>query len=473
MRHITGLLVVTILFAIVLLVYGGQPRLTVNEGRGFDGAEYYRSAEQFLAGLVPVTGNLPYVRRVGVAWLPAQVSKATGMNLLDSALYLDLAATYLTALLLVVWLSGWFRAAWVRYLMVAFFLLTPYVALRSAFYYPMQSDPWGAFFFVASLLAMQGVSRAFAEKRRAALVFRLVLFSILICLGMLFRETLALLAFAGLFVARPARAAKDDWQLTNGRSLWSVVKAVTVIYVKPQGALLFLPFVPVAITHLWVDGLVRVDVNDSYAYWLALFEWLHRKSLSAFLTGVFQVFGPLLLLVPFNWAACRAALRGREELMVVLLLALAYGMLGGGDTERIVLMAAFPIVYAFIGIALERAIGTPGRWWAIVLIALQSVALRAWWPIPDAGTGRLPPEWTIPFLTVPGTDFDAILLHPQFGDYVITGIIFLQYMALLALTWCFMRRQVVGTLEIQSAMPLGTKAGSGREEEKVKKWKRR
>ncbi len=438
MERIKDLLVVTILFASVLLAYRGQPRITLNGGQGFDGVEYHRSAEQFLVGHVPVEGHLPFVRRVGPAWLSAYVSSATGMDLLDSALYMDLAATYLTAVLLMVWLSGWFRTRWVRYAMVTVFLLTHYTALRSAFYYPMQSDPWGAFFFMASLLAMQGVSHAFAQGRRPVLFLHLLLFSAAMCLGMLFRETLALLAFAMLFVAGPAQAGREAWQRTPDRSLRLVVKAVAAVYARPVGALLFLPFVPVVLTHLWVDGLVRVH-SDGYAYWLALFEWLHRKSLSAFLTGGLMAFGPLLLLVPFHWPACRAVLRGREELVVVLLLALAYGMLGGGDTDRIVMMAAFPIMYVLIGVSLERVMGTSARWWAFVLIALQTVAMRVWWPIPDGGTGRTLSEGTIPFLTVVGSDFDALYLHPQFGNYVINGIIFLEYMALLTLTWYFTR----------------------------------
>jgi hypothetical protein len=91
------------------------------------------------------------------------------------------------------------------------------------------------------------------------------------------------------------------------------------------------------------------------------------------------------------------------------------------------------------GVAFYRTWSSGARWWAMVLLGLQSIALRVWWYIPDAGTGRTIPEGTIPILTIPGDDFDFLLLHPQFGSYLINGYVFLQYALLFVITWLILR----------------------------------
>jgi hypothetical protein len=275
-QRIKDVLVITILFVGLMLMYRGQPRITVNQGRGYDGVQYHHSAEQFLAGIGPVEGYMPYVRRVGAAWLPAWLTKATGLDLLDSAMWLDLLAAYLSSLLLVIWLSHWLPKPWMRYMLVALLLFSPLFGLRSSFYYPMQSDPWGAFFFLAALLVMNGIASAFAAGDRRHLMILLAVYSLFIALGMLFRETLALLAVAVLFIAGPVRSAGSAWSGTAGRSLRAVGRAALAVYRKPMAAWLFLPIPVVIVTDLWVDGLVQVNAADQYSYWTALFEWLHR-----------------------------------------------------------------------------------------------------------------------------------------------------------------------------------------------------
>src|SRR5438477_5046708 len=55
---------------------GRQPRIQMGHGRGDDGVEYARMAEEIQAGL-PIVAAPPFVYRVGVPWLAARYARIT------------------------------------------------------------------------------------------------------------------------------------------------------------------------------------------------------------------------------------------------------------------------------------------------------------------------------------------------------------------------------------------------------------
>jgi hypothetical protein len=90
-----------------------------------------------------------------------------------------------------------------------------------------------------------------------------------------------------------------------------------------------------------------------------------------------------------------AWLKGQPVLAWVLGIFLVLGWVGGSDTERIVYWA-MPVVYALVGVILEKH-ALP-RGFLIALVALQLLSHRILWLLPDfPSTGSSPlPVFTPP-----------------------------------------------------------------------------
>jgi|GEM_PF-1610498 len=423
-------------FMAIFLVYADQTRISLNNGQGFDGPFYYRIAEEILTGNFPVPGEVPYVQRIGACLVPAWISMITGMDLLDGAMWSNLIATLLTAILLVVWLREMVGSPYVRLLLVLLFLMNFRVTLRSAFWYPMVTDGWGSFFLVAGLLCLGGMVRAYDQGARSRLFWHTMGLSLVMAVGTMFRETHALFALVALFVARPVSVVRG----MEGRgSSWSRLWA---LYTGRPGRILLIPAVMLVPTKLLIGWIIAPRYNLDYTYVSAMVEWIWTKSLPMVLLSIFIATGPVLLLalVPPGVGAWVHRLRGREDLWSILLMAVLFGWIGGNDSERIFFVAGFPVLLGMVGAAMEAAWSTRARWWLVILLLLQTVAHRYWWPIPDSMADGAVGQRIVPVLTIPGTRFDALMLHSFFGNMYVNMIVFAEYMALLIITWLVMQR---------------------------------
>ena len=115
MKRIYEVLLISAGFLIICLVYSGQRRATINPG--WDASYYYNITEQIQKGTTPVAGELPFIKRIATPYLIARMSNMTGMNLLDSALAINLLGTFISTLLLLFWLRIFFEESWIRVLL--------------------------------------------------------------------------------------------------------------------------------------------------------------------------------------------------------------------------------------------------------------------------------------------------------------------------------------------------------------------
>ena len=431
MKLFTELLIVSAIFFISCFIYKGQQRLSCNNGQGWDGMRYYSIAEQYRDGATKVTGEIPFIKRIGTPFIVGKYAKATGKDLLQSALEVNLAAMFIVSILLLLWLRQFVQTSWIRLLLCLIFLMSWHVPLRFSFFYPILSDAWGAVWFLAGLLALNYV---YKQKKKTGRITpgSILLLSITICIGLLFRETNIVLALAVPFLLMPIdfnNFFKGFFSLAKyGRA----IKNTVTLYTRKNSLLTFIPLILSVVTMMAVSRIVIPQDPAHYSYIKEILAWFYLKSMTKFILALFIAYGPLLLLVPFYFKSYSRLLAERQDLVLLLFLSLFFGFVGGSDTERITYMSGFPVVLIIIGISMERLFNSPAKWWLFVMILLQAIALRFFFPIPDCNfAGKHTP---IPLLTPLGSNFDFLFLYSNFGHYLVNSIIIFQYVGLFLLT---------------------------------------
>ena len=439
MKRFLELFFITALFILICFVYKGQARLSLNEGKGWDGMYYYKMTEQILQGDYAVTGELPFVKRVGTPFLMAQYARLTGSGLLESATIVNLMGIYLTVILLVFWLRIFIDRFWLRGLLCFLFMMGWYLPLRIGFYDSVASDAWGAVWFMSGVLLLDVIRKAFCQKRKMVLLFYVLIFSIVVAVGNLFRESNAVLCVALFFVLNPLKEMTlFPVKAVTLSGIKSSFKKTGKLYATPQTILLFIPILVVGVVNWIVSNHIHVAESD-YSYIKALFFWFYKKSLSAYLLGVLNAVGPLLLLLPFYFKEMKSILWERQELLVLLILSFFFGYFAGGDTERIFFMSGFPMLLVWMGFAIKNIFESSKRWWLYVLLALQTIAFRFYWFVPDCPNDF----WNtpFPFFTLLGSHFQYLFLYSYHGQYILNSLILAEYFVLFIITWYILRKQ--------------------------------
>ena len=343
MKKIYEIVVISIIFFIICFVYKGQHRISLNEGKGWDGIYYYSITEQIRTGENPVIGELPFIRRLGTPYLIARFSIITGMNILDSALYVNLAGVLITVLLLLTWLRKFLVEFWIRALLCLLFMMAWYAPLRFSFYIPLTSDSWGAVWFMGSLLFLQGMRESFSTNRSGSFVVYTIAFSVVIAIGNLFRESNAILSILPFLILNPfgqVHITADSMTITHGMRY---LKKIWKRYFVWQTLLLFLPLLGILLSTGFIKKHISVSDQNLYSYLDNIFACFYTKTLPEYILGILIAFGPLILLVPLFYNLYKSLLWEKQELLVLLIISLLFGYIGGTDTERILVMSGFPV----------------------------------------------------------------------------------------------------------------------------------
>ena len=384
------------LFVVVALVsWAAQRPISNNQGKGWDGIEYYAMAEQIGSGL-PLEARAPQVYRPGV---PLLVALLPGDDIILKFGLVNLFAAGVSVGLLVVWLRMFVRARWVRAVLVVLFVTQWHGWARYVFFHPVHVDPW----FVACLLGgLIVVHRLGRERTDAALIGAL---SAITFAGVLFREAAMVLPAALLtrdvLSPRARRAMVDFVPLAAGVAAMALVR--------------------------WPGGPFAAHQSHPYDFVDVAVMWLYEKPFPTYVHAWFIAFGPVLVLAIYF---ARDALRlvGRNPYMGTVLGAFAVaGWVGGTDTERL-LYWSFPVVYAALGVVIERHVGLLASVpLAAVLVAAQAVAQRLFWTLPDYPNNY--PR--APMLLTPlGSRFPHLDLYSWHPPREVSGVSLAQYLAL-------------------------------------------
>ncbi len=432
MKRIYEVLLISAGFLIICFVYRGQHRATINPG--WDASYYYSITEQIQKGTTPVAGELPFIKRIATPYLIARMSDMTGMSLLDSALGINLLGTFVTTLLLLCWLGIFFKESWTRVLLCFIFMMAWHVPLRFSFYNPMTTDAWGAAWMMAGLLILQLVRKFYANRRTRAWIAYLLVYSLVIGVAALFRESNAILCVLpcelNIVSATPP--------LTRGIN---ILRKTVRTFFNWKTALLLIPVLFVLGAAMFIKRFIVVTDPENYSYIWTAISWLYLKTLPEFVLGILIACGPLILLVPFFYGKYKSLLRERQELWVLLIVSLLLGLIGGSDTERILFMTGFPVVLILIGISIRQVFYSTQRWWFYLLLVLQSISFRFFWSLPDYP--GVNPHAPIPFFGIAGSHFKYLNLYSRFSNYYLNCILLLQFLLLFLATWYVLRNKTV------------------------------
>ena len=441
MKKIYEIFIISIIFFVICFVYKGQQRITLNGGKGWDGLTYYSMTEQIQAGANPVVGVMPHIRRLGTPFLVARFSQITGINILDSALYINLAGALITALLLYFWLKKFFKEFWITCLLCFLFMMTWYAPVRYSFYVPFTTDPWGAVWFVGALLLLNSMRNSYKIKRDRVFMGYLFAYSLVISIGNLFRESNAILCILPLFILYPFRKFNISYKtMTVHHGLLFIRKTWNLYFVR-QNLFLLVPFLFIAGSNIFIKKHIAIsDLND-YSYLGNILTCFYTKTLPEYILGVLTAFGPLLLLVPLYYSRFKSLLWERQELLVLLMVSLLLGYIGGTDTERILCMSGFPVILILLGISIKGLFYSPQRWWFYILFIFQTIAMRFFWSLPDydVKSGHTP----VPFFGLMSSHVKYLYLYSHWSNYIVNTIELIEYLVLFVLTGYIIHNKVV------------------------------
>ena len=441
------LIAAVVLFLLVCLVYKDQKRISYNSGQGWDGAYYTRMSEQILTGTWPIKGETPFVKRIGTPGLIAWFSGITGANILDSAFYINLFGALLSVLLLVFWLRKFIHQWWIRLLLVFLFMMAYHVPLRFTFYHPQGTDSWGTVFLMGGLMVLNHISDHYTKTGRFN-AGNILIFSVIISAGVFFRETNSVLSILPFFVMRPFRLIEISPRNITGSRIFEICKNVFNLYWSKRSLILLLPIV-FSLFSMYAVSLLTTDSGEQkWSYFRTVITFFYSRSLPEYLLGLLNAYGPLLLLVPFYYSEYKLFFRERQDLGMLLLLALILAFIGGPSTERISFMNGFPVLFIIMGVSINQLYRSSQRWWLFILLFLQSIAFRFFWNLPDypAAAGKPP----VPFFTLMGDDFNLLYLlsYHGHGHIIVNTILFLEYLALFAITYLIIVNKVKWPLVI-------------------------
>lgn len=444
MKRLYEVLFISTLFLIICFVYKGQPRISLNDGQGWDGAYYFKISEQILKGANPVVGELPFINRPGTPFLVAHYSRISGTNLLDSALVVNLAGIYLTVILLLFWLRIFINKFWLRGLLCFLFMMAWHVPLRMSFYDPMATDAWGAVWFMAGILLLSAIRKRYNLNKNKAFAGYILVFSFVVAVGSLFRESNAVLSLALFFVLNPLRGFKNlSVKSMTFSNLRNSFRKIWKLYYSRQTVFLFIPLIFVVLANRILSDFILVEERD-YSYLKYAFRWFYTKSLPEYLLGIFNACGPLILLLPFFLKEIKVLLWERQELFLLIIIAFLFGFVGGSDTERIFFMSGFPVILIWMGFSIKCIFESAQRWWFFVLLALHTLAFRFYWTLPDfpSDIRHIP----VPFFSLLGNHFQYLFLYSHHGQHILNSILFTEYIVLFIITWFIIQKRIKSPL---------------------------
>lgn len=383
-----------------------QPKLEREGGRGYDGVFYARMAEQMAAGQ-PVSMRLPFVYRVGTPFL-AQLALPLNADLITNFQGVNLVATLITTLLMVVYLRFFIPDWRLRVVLILLYLLPWHAPVRYVYSNPVIVDYWMFVFLLVALILFEML------RRQPQQITRLVpLLTIVCAVGVAFREVLLLLPIAALFVFNPIQISAPP---------------VTLAAIKRPPALLILPL----IGSLIVFGLIIANVviePSEYGFDSSIFFWFYEKRLPQFLLGWFIAYGSLIVLVLYNWRDGLQFLREHQHLAIFTLGIVALGWLGGTDTERF-LYWGMPVLYVLLGRAIvqHQRVLERSPFFVLILLVTWLISQRVFLLTP--GHSDTISTGVIPLLTVFGEQLRFVDLHSLYAEREVTYPLVIQHLAL-------------------------------------------
>jgi len=212
------------------------------------------------------------------------------------------------------------------------------------------------------------------------------------------------------------------------------------LYFVKQNLFFLVPGLFILASGMYIRKHIVVSDLNVYSYLDNVLSLIYTKTLPEYILGILTAFGPLILLLPFFYGRFKTLLGEKQELLILLFISLLFGFIGGTDTERILCMSGFPVILLLMGISIRGLFYSSQRWWLYVLFALQAIAFRFFWYLPDytVKSGHTP----IPFFGLMSSHVKYLYLYSHFSNYILNTILLIEYLVLFIVTWYIIHNNV-------------------------------
>lgn len=421
-------IIVNLLIVFTAILYNNQERIKINDGKGWDGSSYYAITEKIMDDVEPLSGEYPFIYRVGFPCLVACVTNYTNLNILDSAYYINLTGVIILTNLLYAWLLYFIKNYKIRLVIILMFLFTWHAPLRIIKFYPMLTDIWGSVWLLLCFHLIYKIKHYSTNKRR--LYAFVIIFSIIVAIGTLFRESNLAIALGLLFIFNPLSYNKSVFD--SPKSMLNYIQKMIHKYKTLMPVFFIFPFIFALIIKYIVTKNFITEHTIGYAYFDSLIRWIYTRSLPEFLTATCISYGVFGLLIPYFIWKHRSILWERQEIAFLLFVFTVLGYVGGTDTERILYMSTFPIVFVFIGLGIEKMYNSEQRWWLWILLLINTLPARVFWYIPN--TPSVTNNTPYPIFTLLGTDFQYLYLYSHHGNWLLNLLLLIEFLILAFLS---------------------------------------
>lgn len=366
-------IVVTIAFIIINVIsFFVQDRIYLNDGKGWDGLNYFNVTEQ-IKNDVPISGRKPFVKRI---LLPYVIS-ILPLKILDGFFLINLIANFISSLLLFKWLSKFTKNNIIPIACCLFFMLHWLSFVRFNHFYPANCDPLTFLSILIILLLLQQLYENPKDKKA------LIWFCITIFISTFNREFSALFTFPLLFIYKPFSVDKFFFV-----DLKRIKKALPVF---------IFPFLSAIPATLIVSSQVA-HMTHEYNFIFPIKAILFTKSISELLLSVFNIYGLFFIVFLFFYKTIISELEKHQHLIPFFLLSIVLSWFGAGDTERFVIWFS-PILFVFLIAILEQHHQLLKKLPIVLLLSIPMIfTLRIFAPIPQP-YNYLEKVFHIPILT--------------------------------------------------------------------------
>ena len=95
-KRIIEILISISLFVLIYFTYSSQERIIKNNNQGYDVKYYYEAAKQVSEGQFIITGQTPYISRVGLHYLTGIYSRFFDKDIITNSMQINTFAIFLT-----------------------------------------------------------------------------------------------------------------------------------------------------------------------------------------------------------------------------------------------------------------------------------------------------------------------------------------------------------------------------------------
>lgn len=378
-------------------------------------------AEDFRKGESPETRS-PWAYRIGVPFL---ASLAPSKDMMQNFLTVNIIANALISMLLVIWLRLYIVNWKVRMLLILMFLLSWHSMPRRVFYAPVMIDHWDKVWLLAGMI---GIHKIKSWRLGPAIA----LLSLVSAVGVFFRETMMLIPVAVLFASNPIQFIRNDF----------------VFKIKSWPRKVF--YVPLVFS-IAAFISVRLMVTPEAVNFFPLRDaarGVYEMLLSQYVLGWFIAYGPILVLVLYNWRNSMKYLMEHQFQLFLLAGVVLLSWIGGVTVYRFSYWA-FPILFVLIGKAIEeRTQELKSPLFVGILLISQIVSQRVFMLIPDYPSSA---PSRFPIFTPLGNDV-PLLDVIGIGDVEVCFFALLEYLLFSACVLLYLHYRRGRYKKLQSAI---------------------